>query len=301
MSLLSGWFLGLAAELYLALSRLKVAVIDTGLPRNRFASSLHGLFGQEGADPHLLLATALRQLLAYPSVQWLAVEIVDGPASPMIDVDSDQMTSVPGVHAAGDVAKWPHYVSWAVADGVTAAIAIHRALAFDWIATAFSAPPEPVSVQAGSARHRRRMEEMHTTVPRHFWLISALLALWGLSGCIEWVLLTLHGPAAMGLDSTYDLQLRSRLPWWHDYSHAASVGAMLVGGLALLFRRKWARQAFLVSLVGALAQFGYLFAATDYISVKGFVAAVPFPLVIALLSLAAMWFAAFAARRNWVA
>lgn len=49
---------------------------------------------------------------------------------PVIRTDAERMTTVPGVYAAGDIARVPHAVAWAVADGVTAGTAVHRALVF---------------------------------------------------------------------------------------------------------------------------------------------------------------------------
>jgi thioredoxin reductase len=40
------------------------------------------------------------------------------------------MTTVPGVYAAGDITRGAHTVTWAVADGVTAGLAVHRSLVF---------------------------------------------------------------------------------------------------------------------------------------------------------------------------
>jgi thioredoxin reductase len=45
-----------------------------------------------------------------------------------IDVDRGQETSVPGVHAAGDITGPPHLASIAAAEGVRAALTIHRSL-----------------------------------------------------------------------------------------------------------------------------------------------------------------------------
>jgi thioredoxin reductase len=45
-----------------------------------------------------------------------------------IEVDKGQETTVPGVHAAGDITGPPHLASIAAADGVRAALTIHRSL-----------------------------------------------------------------------------------------------------------------------------------------------------------------------------
>lgn len=67
-----GSFAGLSAALQLARARQRVAVIDAGLRRNRFADVSHGFLGQDGRAPGDIVAEAKAQLLAYPTVQWLS-------------------------------------------------------------------------------------------------------------------------------------------------------------------------------------------------------------------------------------
>jgi thioredoxin reductase len=68
--------------------------------------------------------------LSSPIAAQLGAAIDDGPLGPVIRTDADKMTTVPGLYAAGDIARAPHSLSWAVADGVTAGTAAHRALVF---------------------------------------------------------------------------------------------------------------------------------------------------------------------------
>lgn len=67
---IGGSFAGLSAALQLARARRSVVVIDTGQPRNRFASHPHGVVGHDGRPGHEILADAREQLLAYPTVAW---------------------------------------------------------------------------------------------------------------------------------------------------------------------------------------------------------------------------------------
>ena len=69
--IIGGSFAGLSAATYIARARRSVAVVDTGLPRNRFAEHSHGFFGQDGASPHAMLATARSQLAQYPTVTFI--------------------------------------------------------------------------------------------------------------------------------------------------------------------------------------------------------------------------------------
>lgn len=60
----------------------------------------------------------------------LGCEMHDGPFGSFIKTDEWKATTVEGVFAAGDITRAAHTATWASADGVTAGIAVHRALAF---------------------------------------------------------------------------------------------------------------------------------------------------------------------------
>ncbi|MET4575393.1 thioredoxin reductase [Ottowia thiooxydans] len=67
--IIGGSFAGLAAALQLGRARRKVTVLDTGLPRNRFAGHSHGLLGHDHKPPLEILAEARKQLARYPTVK----------------------------------------------------------------------------------------------------------------------------------------------------------------------------------------------------------------------------------------
>lgn len=70
--IVGGSYAGLSAGLQLARARRKVLVLDAGLRRNRFAETSHGFLGQDGRAPGDIAQDAREQLMAYPTVQWLA-------------------------------------------------------------------------------------------------------------------------------------------------------------------------------------------------------------------------------------
>jgi thioredoxin reductase len=67
--IIGGSFAGLAGALQLGRARRKVTVLDTGLPRNRFAGHSHGLLGHDHKPPLDILAEARRQLARYPAIK----------------------------------------------------------------------------------------------------------------------------------------------------------------------------------------------------------------------------------------
>jgi hypothetical protein len=127
--------------------------------------------------------------------------------------------------------------------------------------------------------------------PGYFWAAAGMLTAWGALGCYACLQQLLHGAEAMGPASDYDLQLYASLPSWYDGVYAIAVVSGLLGGIALLMRSSLARMLFGMSLMAVVVQFGWLFATTDIVAVKGAVAVVTFPSVIVAVTLFAIWYA----------
>ncbi|MCF3641390.1 NAD(P)/FAD-dependent oxidoreductase [Rhizobium sp. TRM95111] len=72
--IVGGGFAGLSAAMQLARARRRVTVLDTGLPRNRFAAHAHGFLAQDGRPGLDILADARRQLAAYGTVTFRDTE-----------------------------------------------------------------------------------------------------------------------------------------------------------------------------------------------------------------------------------
>jgi thioredoxin reductase len=60
----------------------------------------------------------------------LGCAIEDSPMGRIITTDDRRQTTIPGVYAAGDVARPQHTVSLAVADGMMAGVSLHQSLVF---------------------------------------------------------------------------------------------------------------------------------------------------------------------------
>ena len=73
---IGGSFAGLSTSIYLARARRSVCIVDTGLPRNRFAAHAHGFFAQDGSEPGQMLAAARRQVAAYPTTTFVSGQAI---------------------------------------------------------------------------------------------------------------------------------------------------------------------------------------------------------------------------------
>lgn len=70
--IIGGSFAGLAAALNLGRARRQVTILDTGLPRNRYASHAHGLLGHDNKPPADILAEGRAQLTPYDTVRFVS-------------------------------------------------------------------------------------------------------------------------------------------------------------------------------------------------------------------------------------
>ena len=140
---------------------------------------------------------------------------------------------------------------------------------------------------------------MRGTRPRWFAIAALVLMAWGVMGvfaCIQQVRL---GEEAMGPATDYDRALFASLPAWYNGVYALATGAGLAGALARFLGRRAAVPLFVVALVAVLAQFGYVFVASDIIAAKG-IETIYFPLFIIAVTLGELWLANHAVRRGWL-
>jgi hypothetical protein len=138
------------------------------------------------------------------------------------------------------------------------------------------------------------------TPPLWFYIVAALITLWGAMGCYACYLQVTLGAEAMGPATDYDRALYASLPGWYNLVYAVAVGSGLLGGIALLFRKRAARMLFIVSMIAVVVQFGFLFLMTDIIAAKGAGVVLPFPMFILAASLVEIWFAGRAGANGWL-
>jgi hypothetical protein len=136
--------------------------------------------------------------------------------------------------------------------------------------------------------------------PVWYYVVGGALALWSALGCYACYMQFIHGAEAMGPATDYDLKLYASLPAWYNVVFALAVLTGLLGAIGLLMRSRAVRILFIVSLVAAVIQFGYLFLATDIIAVKGAGTVLPFPILIIAIGIFSIWFAGLAKRREYL-
>jgi len=135
--------------------------------------------------------------------------------------------------------------------------------------------------------------------PAWYRIAAIMLLLWALAGCYACVQQFRFGADSTGVASDYDHALYASLPIWYNALYAVAVGCGLLGAVALLARSVLAIPLTTLSLVGVMVQFGWLFATSDIVAVKGAWTTI-FPLVIVAIAAASVWLARHARRRGWI-
>ena len=71
VAIVGGSFAGLSAAYQLVRASRTVAIFDTSRPRNRFATSVHGIIGHDGTSPLVIRDIARNQLMRYPTTYFV--------------------------------------------------------------------------------------------------------------------------------------------------------------------------------------------------------------------------------------
>ena len=109
-----------------ALARRGVAIEDSPIGRVEGDADVRLADGRLLAFSGLFVATTVLPASPLPEKAGCAFEAT--PMGTMIRTDATKQTSIPGIHACGDVASVPHSVSLAVGDGAMAGAQVHRSL-----------------------------------------------------------------------------------------------------------------------------------------------------------------------------
>ena len=136
--------------------------------------------------------------------------------------------------------------------------------------------------------------------PAWFRILSVVLVLWGLIGCVALYVHIAYGPAIDPNATDWDRAYYAAMPAWFTPVYCIAIFGGLLGAIALVARSALAKWPYLASLIAVLVQFGWVFFATDLLTHKGAAATVPFPTFIIVVAAFQLWLAGHAAKRGWI-
>lgn len=135
--------------------------------------------------------------------------------------------------------------------------------------------------------------------PTWYYVVAVIATVWAMLGCYAYLSQVTMGPAEMAALPQAQQDIWAMMPAWVKGAYAVAVWSGLVGGLSLLARSRFARPAYLLSLVAVVVQFGWTFLATPILSTVG-TSAIALPLCVTVAAVLLVWFTNHAIARNWL-
>ena len=144
------------------------------------------------------------------------------------------------------------------------------------------------------------MNNLKIKVPIWFWAIAIIFLLWNIMGVLSFLMHTLTPGEALSLMPLEERELYDSYPAWATVLFAIGVFCGLIGSLGLLFRKKWAKPIFTLSLIAVIIQMTHNVFFTNTVEVYGTTQAVTIPLIVVVLSLLAVLFSNSTIKKNWL-
>ncbi len=139
-----------------------------------------------------------------------------------------------------------------------------------------------------------------TKPPVWFWIVSVLALLWNLMGVMNYLGSAFMKEAIKAEMTPEQVNLMESTPAWVTAAFAIAVWFGAAGCIGLLLRKKWAKSALGMSLIGVLVQTGYGFFMTNATEVYSQTEAIIIPLMVIVIAIFLIFFARLSERKLWI-
>jgi len=136
--------------------------------------------------------------------------------------------------------------------------------------------------------------------PLWFWIVSVVALIWNIMGVMAYLGSAFMTDEVKAEMPPEQLALMENTPAWVTAAFAIAVWAGLLGCIALLLRKKWARPILLLSLIGIIAQMFYSFFMSNASEVYGQVQGVIMPILVIAIGVALVLLARKAINKGWL-
>jgi len=140
-----------------------------------------------------------------------------------------------------------------------------------------------------------------TKPPVWYWVVSVLALLWNLMGVMNYLGTAFMKEAIKAEMTAAQVELMESTPAWVTAAFAIAVWFGAAGCIGLLLRKKWAKSALGLSLLGVLVQTGYGFFMTNATEVYGKTEAIIIPSMVIIIAILLVFFARLSERKTWIA
>lgn len=143
------------------------------------------------------------------------------------------------------------------------------------------------------------MDNQTIKVPTWYWVVAIIFLLWNLMGIGSFFAHAFISEETLSAMPVAEQELIKGYPIWTYIVFAIAVFGGTIGSIGLIMRKKWAKMAFIISLVGIIPQMTYGIFFTDTIEVYG-AAAMVMPVMIVVVGIFLVWYAGSISKRGWL-
>ena len=136
--------------------------------------------------------------------------------------------------------------------------------------------------------------------PLWFWIVSAVALIWNIMGVMAYLSSAFMTDEMKTELPPEQVALLDNTPAWVTAAFAIAVWAGLLGCIALLIRKKWARPVLVISLIGIIAQMSYSFFMSNASEVYGQVQGVIMPIFVIVIGAVLVLVAKKATNKHWL-
>ena len=143
------------------------------------------------------------------------------------------------------------------------------------------------------------MENQKTVIPKWYWVVAIFFLLWNFMGVGSFFQYTFITDEALQALPDAERDLYNSYPFWTEIAFAFAVFGGAIGSLGLIIRKKWAKSAFIVSLVAIIPQMTHNLFFTNAREVYGPGTEI-MPVLIIIFGVFLVWFSALGIKKNWL-
>ncbi|MEQ8325310.1 MAG: hypothetical protein RID18_00115 [Cytophagales bacterium] len=144
------------------------------------------------------------------------------------------------------------------------------------------------------------MENEKIKIPIWFWVLAIFFLLWNLMGVFSFYAHTFISEEALAVLPENERALYGEYPFWTTIVFALAVFGGLLGSFGLILRKKWAKQAFLVSLLAIIPQMVHNVFFTHSMDVYGPGQAATMPVLVVAFGFFLVWFSTYSIKKGWL-
>ena len=113
------------------------------------------------------------------------------------------------------------------------------------------------------------MENIKIKIPKWFWVVAIFFLLWNIIGVLSFFGHTFISDEALAKLPEKERELYGEYPIWTTIIFAIAVFGGLLGSLGLVFKKKWSKLVFIISLCAIIPQMVHNVFFTKSIEVYG--------------------------------